>query len=203
MNNDIRILIIDDEPVTVGILRHILEKKKYIVLAARNGNEGFKLADLEQPDLILLDINLPDVYGFEVCRVLKKKKSTQEIPVIFLTTGEQEEDEYHSFAEGAADFLYKPISKVQLYVRIKNALEIKSSREKLKQQTQDLKKINTRLKSSLIMQEQVRRNLLQRDQVLCAVNYVAKSFLQTCHWQDIINDVLCYLGQTVNCRERV
>ncbi|MCI5145582.1 MAG: response regulator [Candidatus Electrothrix sp. AR3] len=196
-----RILIVDDDPTIIGILRHILEKENYAVLEAQNGRDGLKFAQLEQPDLILLDINLPDIFGFEVCRELKAKAETQEIPVIFLTAAEEEENEYRGFNEGAADFLHKPIIKVQLCVRVKNALEIKYGREKLKQQTRDLEKINARLKESLIMQEQIRRNLLQRDQVLCAVNYVAKTFLQTYHWRDIIKDVLCYLGQTVNCEQ--
>lgn len=195
----IRILAVDDDPALIKLLRRILEHEHYGVLEAGSGGEGLRIANAERPDLILLDLNLPDISGFEVCKRLKADAETCAIPIIFLTAAEQDENECRCFDEGAVDFLRKPVSKAQLCVRVKNALEIRTARAKLEQQARDLEKSNARLKESLIMQEQVRRNLLQRDQILCAVNYVAKVFLQTAHWRDIIGEVLAYLGKTVNC----
>jgi PAS domain S-box-containing protein len=194
-----RILAVDDEPAVLGLLHHVLEQENYQVLKAADGRAGLSLAKTEQPDLILLDINLPDISGLEVCRKLKADAETLRIPVIFLTGEEQDESEFHSFGAGAADFLRKPISRERLCVRVRNVLDSKAATEKLEQQARDLALTNERLKESLIMQEQVRRNLLQRDQILCAVNYVAKTFLQTPRWQDVISEVLSYLGGTVNC----
>ncbi|WP_417909168.1 response regulator [Candidatus Electronema sp. PJ] len=194
-----RILAVDDEPAVLGLLHHVLEQEKYQVLKAADGRAGLNLAKTEHPDLILLDINLPDISGFDVCRKLKADADTLGIPVIFLTGAEQDESEFRSFGAGAADFLRKPISKDRLCVRVRNVLQSKMATEKLAQQARDLALTNERLKESLIMQEQVRRNLLQRDQILCAVNYVAKTFLQTPRWQDVISEILSYLGGTVNC----
>ncbi|CAK8713135.1 MAG: PAS domain S-box-containing protein [Candidatus Electronema aureum] len=200
MNNQAaRILAVDDEPAVLGLLHYVLEQEKYQVLKAADGRAGLSLARTAHPDLILLDINLPDISGFDVCKKLKADADTLGIPVIFLTGAEQDESEFRSFGAGAADFLRKPISRERLCVRVRNVLERKSANEKLAQQARDLALTNERLKESLIMQEQVRRNLLQRDQILCAVNYVAKTFLQAPRWQDVINEVLSYLGGTVNC----
>ncbi len=193
------ILTVDDEPIILTLLRQILEKEGHSVLEAATGHVALCLAKTEKPDLILLDINLPDRSGFEICHELKTDAATRNIPVIFLTAAEEDDAESRSFGEGAADFLCKPISRSRLCVRVKNVLQISAARERLELQARELATANQRFKESLIMQEQVRRNLLQRDQILCAVNYVAKSFLQTGHWQNIIHDVLAQLGQTVNC----
>jgi PAS domain S-box-containing protein len=194
-----RILAVDDEPAVLGLLHHVLERENYQVLKAADGRAGFCLAREERPDLILLDINLPDISGIELCRKLKADAKTCAIPVIFLTGEEKDESEFRSFSAGAADFLRKPISRERLCVRVRNVLSSKAATEKLERQARDLALTNERLKESLIIQEQVRRNLLQRDQILCAVNYVAKTFLQHPRWQDVISEVLSYLGGTVSC----
>jgi PAS domain S-box-containing protein len=194
-----RILTVDDDPALTRLLCRILEQENYRVLAAGDGGEGLRMAGAERPDLILLDLNLPDMSGLEVCRQLKASAATCAIPVIFLTAAEQEENECRCFEEGAVDFLRKPVSRAQLCVRVRNALEIMAARTKLERQARDMEKSNASLKTSLIMQEQVRRNFLLRDQVLCTVNYVAKAFLQTSRWRDVIGDALAYLGKTVGC----
>ncbi len=193
-----RILLIDDDPMILGILRYVLENERYEVLDAENGETGLCLAEKELPDLILLDINMPDIIGFEVCKRLKSQETTRSIPVIFLTATGQESNEHRGFKEGAADFLHKPINKARLCVRVKNALEMQAARKKLEQQALDLEKTNTLLKESLFVQRETSRNLLQRDHILSSVNYVAKSFLQTGNWEGIIQDVLKYLGENID-----
>ncbi|MCI5221504.1 MAG: response regulator [Candidatus Electrothrix sp. AR4] len=193
-----RILLIDDDLIILNILRYILKHENYEVLEAENGKNGLQLAKKEIPDLILLDINLPDIVGFDVCRKLKEKKETRNIPVIFLTATGQEGNEYRGFEEGAADFLRKPINKARLCVRVNNVLEMKAAREKLEQQAIDLEKTNALLKEALVAQQKTGRNLMRRDQILSSVNYVAKSFLQAENWENIIKDVLKYLGENVD-----
>lgn len=192
------ILVIDDDPVILNILRYILSYENYNVFIAENGYDGLRIATKKLPDLILLDIILPDIDGFAVCRKLKSQDHTRNIPVIFLTATGQDGNEHRGFEEGAADFLRKPINKARLCVRVNNALEMKAAREKLERQTLDLEKTNVLLKESLAVQQKTSRNLLQRDQILSSVNYVAKSFLQTGHWENIIKDVLKYLGENVD-----
>uniref|UniRef100_UPI0040577647 ATP-binding response regulator n=1 Tax=Candidatus Electronema sp. TaxID=2698783 RepID=UPI0040577647 len=196
-----RILVVDDEPAVLGLLHHALEEEQYQVREAADGASCLCLARTERPDLILLDINLPDISGFEVCRQLKEDAATLRIPVIFLTGAEQDESEFRSFGAGAADFLRKPVRRDRLCLRVRNVLDSTAATEQLERQARDLAQTNERLKESLIMQEQVQRTLLQRDQMLCAVNYVAKTFLQAPRWQEVIGEVLGCLGGTVSCEQ--
>ena len=108
------------------------------------------------------------------------------IPIIFLTATGVEGNEYRGFEEGAVDFLRKPVNKAQLCARVNNALDMQAARQKLEQQTLDLERTNTLLKESLAAQQRTSRNLLQRDHILSSVNYVAKSFLKTDDWEEII-----------------
>ncbi|MGB5684501.1 MAG: response regulator [Candidatus Electrothrix sp.] len=192
------ILLIDDDPLIVAILRYILEYEQYKVLDAQNGRGGLQLAIEEQPDLILLDINLPDLNGFDVCKQLKQHKKTDGIPIIFLTATGVEGNEYRGFEEGAVDFLRKPVNKAQLCARVNNALDMQAARQKLEQQTLDLERTNRLLKESLAAQQRTSRHLLQRDHILSSVNYVAKSFLKTGNWEEVIKGVLKHLGENVD-----
>ncbi len=192
------ILLIDDDPLILAILRYILENEQYKILDAQNGRGGVQLAKEEQPDLILLDINLPDISGFAVCNQLQQHEKTDGIPIIFLTATGAEANEYRGFEEGAVDFLRKPVNKAQLCARVTNALDMKEARQKLEQQTLDLEHANSLLKESLLIQQKTSRNLLQRDHILSSVNYVAKSFLKTGNWEEIIKRVLKYLGENVD-----
>jgi len=192
------ILLIDDDPLILAILRYILEHEQYKVLDAQNGQCGLQLADEEEPDLILLDINLPDMNGFSVCNQLKQHKKTESVPVIFLSATGVEGNEYRGFEEGAVDFLRKPVNKAQLCARVNNALDMQAARQKLEQQTLDLERTNRLLKESLAARQRTGRNLVQRDRILSSVNYVAKSFLKTDDWEEIIKDVLKYLGENID-----
>ncbi|RWX50091.1 Response regulator receiver domain-containing protein, partial [Candidatus Electrothrix marina] len=192
------ILLIDDDPLILAILRYIMEHEQYKVLEAQNGQCGLQLADDEQPDLILLDINLPDMNGFDVCNELKQDEKTKDIPVIFLSATGVERNEYRGFEEGAVDFLRKPVNKAQLCARVNNALDMQAARQKLEQQTLELERTNSLLKESLAAQQRTGRNLVQRDRILSSMNYVAKSFLKTDDWEEIIKDVLKYLGENID-----
>ena len=192
------ILLIDDDPLILAILRYILEHEQYKVLEAQSGECGLQVAKDEQPDLILLDINLPDFNGFFVCKKLKQHRETCEIPVVFLTATGVDGNEYRGFEEGAVDFLRKPVNKAQLCARVNNALDMQAARRKLERQTLDLEHANTLLKQALAAQQKTSRHLLQRDHILRSVNYVAKSFLKTDNWEEIIKDVLKYLGGNVD-----
>ncbi len=172
------ILVIDDDPIMTAILSESLEQDGHEVLEADTGSGGLLLAADEQPDLILLDLMLPDQTGYEVCRQLKERRSTRDIPVIFLTSAEGEENELRGFNEGAVDFLFKPIKKPLLCARVNSALEAKVTREKLENQARELR---------------------QRDSILSAVNYIANSFLKHNNWREVIQPALNYLGSSSIC----
>ncbi|MBF0475866.1 MAG: hybrid sensor histidine kinase/response regulator [Deltaproteobacteria bacterium] len=133
-----RVLIVDDAPENLAILFDAL-KDDYTVIAARNGHKALQLAAATPaPDLILLDIVMPDMDGYQVCARLKEREETRSIPVIFLTALEEEESETHGLSLGAVDFIRKPIHPTTLHLRVKLHLELLQSRRRLEEQNRQL-----------------------------------------------------------------
>ncbi len=117
-----RILIIEDNIDTLLLIQDILESKGYSVFTATTGNEGIKTAKELHPDLITLDIRLPDINGFEVCKALKKEKETEDIPILMLTVLNNHVDKVTGLVLGADDYLNKPFEEDELVARIKAIL---------------------------------------------------------------------------------
>jgi two-component system response regulator VicR len=113
---DYRVLVIEDEQPIVGILKFNLEKEGYSVLEAYDGEAGLELALTQSPDLILLDVMLPKMDGFEVCRKIREKMAT---PIIMLTAREEEVDKVLGLELGADDYMTKPFSIRELAARVK------------------------------------------------------------------------------------
>jgi putative two-component system response regulator len=142
------VLVVDDTPENIDLLVEIL-KDHYKVKAARNGDQGLKIARLANaPDLILLDIMMPGIDGFEVCRQLKKDPTTCEIPVIFVTAKITTDDEIRGFELGAVDYITKPISPPVVLARVKTHIALHDqNRELARQVREQTRTINdTRLK---------------------------------------------------------
>ncbi len=132
-----KILIIDDTPANIQVLNGVL-RDDYGVHFATNGEEGISLARKEAPDLILLDIMMPGVDGYDVCRQLKSDPRTGQIPVIFITAMSDVEDEARGLDCGAVDYITKPISPPILKARVRNHLELKRRRDILEELTVEL-----------------------------------------------------------------
>ncbi len=127
-----RILIVDDEKVNISILVELL-KEEYDTLVAKNGEQAIKRACSEhRPDLILLDVVMPDMDGYQVCRTLKKKPETLDIPIVFITAKDGETDEAEGLNCGAIDYITKPFSGPIIKARIRNHLELKRRGDLLK-----------------------------------------------------------------------
>ena len=140
MNNTVRkqtILVVDDASANIDVVKSVLADK-YLVQAAISGKIALNIIDKELPDIILLDILMPDMNGYDVCAILKKNVRTCDIPVIFLTSKATEEDETQGLHMGAVDYITKPISPPILKERIHTHLELKRARDQLKQQNQIL-----------------------------------------------------------------
>ena len=118
-----KILVVDDEPSVRGFLSDLLAEEGYQVILAANGEEALELAELENPEVILLDINMPGMSGLEVCKRLKAKEVTRYIPIIIVTglgdTG------FIAYLEGADDFVTKPFNQVELTFRIRSMHRIR------------------------------------------------------------------------------
>jgi len=137
-DRNIKILVVDDEEIYIHALVGLLAKT-YKIIVALNGRDGLKIAQSDPPpDLILLDIMMPDMGGFEVCRLLKKSPHTKDIPVIFLTAMTQAEDEQKGLELGAVDYITKPISPPIMVTRIKTHLQLKKANDLLKHQNEIL-----------------------------------------------------------------
>jgi two-component system phosphate regulon response regulator PhoB len=120
-----RILIVDDEPETVELVRYNLERAGYSVSSAADGEEALRKARSAEPSLIVLDLTLPELDGFEVCRILRRDPLTAGIPIIMLTARAAEVDRIVGLEIGADDYVTKPFSPRELVLRIKKVLERK------------------------------------------------------------------------------
>ena len=133
------ILIVDDSKKNIQLLKGQLHSQGYTVAAADNGNAVFDIIDKVLPDLILLDIMMPGMNGFEVCKHLKKDSATKDIPVIFLTGQDDIGSLYKGYEVGAVDYLTKPFSAAELSMRIKTHLKLRDTNKKLEEINKQLK----------------------------------------------------------------
>ena len=118
-----KILIVDDEPNNLQILRQILNAD-YSLIFAKNGKEALDAVAKHQPDLVLLDVMMPEMDGYEACQQLKKNPTTQSIPVIFVTAMSDVDDESHGFDMGAVDYITKPVSAPIVLSRVRTHLSL-------------------------------------------------------------------------------
>ena len=117
-----KILIVDDEKDFVDIIKLILKKEKYDVFIAYNGEDGFDIVQKEKPDLVILDLNLPGIDGYEVCRKIRKKFIFKEVAVLMLTVRTLEQDHINGFSCGSDDYMIKPFEPKELLARIRNLM---------------------------------------------------------------------------------
>jgi putative two-component system response regulator len=127
------VLIIDDTPDTVRLLSGIL-KDHYRVKVATSGERGIEVAVASPPDLVLLDVVMPEMDGYEACRRLKARPETRDIPVIFLTARLDEDDESRGLAAGAADYIRKPITPSILLARVGTQIRLKHATDMVRDQ---------------------------------------------------------------------
>lgn len=119
-----QILIVDDSPTEAHVLKGMLEKNGFDVETAENGTEGIERARELKPDLILMDVVMPGLNGFQATRQLTKDSETKHIPVIIVTTKDQETDRVWGMRQGARDFLTKPVAEKTLMNKINAAMEV-------------------------------------------------------------------------------
>lgn len=128
-NEDITILVADDVFTNIEFLRYILRKENYNIIPVSNGAEAIEQVEKGSVDLILLDVMMPDLDGFEVCRRLKSKEEFSEIPIIFLTARTDVESTVKGFELGAVDYVTKPFHRQELLARVKNHIELQKVKE--------------------------------------------------------------------------
>lgn len=138
--NDYKILIVDDVVSNVLLLKILLTNEKFQVVTANCGNACIEQAKKEKPDLILLDVMMPDISGFDTAVILKKDPETQDIPIIFLTALNTPSDLVHGFQVGANDFLTKPFNKEELVMRVLQQISLVAAKRIIMKQNEELKR---------------------------------------------------------------
>ena len=156
-----KILIVDDERFNINVLADLL-KPTYKIMSAINGFQALKAARSENPpDLILLDVMMPYLDGYEVCRQLKADESTREIPIIFVTAMGQEADEKKGLELGAADYITKPISPAIVEARVRTQIERKQHLDELQKAYAIINKQKERMEEELNIGRDIQRMLPQ------------------------------------------
>ena len=174
--SDYKILIVDDVVSNVLLLKILLTNEKFQVLTAANGNQCIEQTRKEKPDLILLDVMMPDLSGFDVAVILKKDPETRDIPIIFLTALNSPSDLVKGFQVGANDFLTKPFNKEELVMRVMHQIELVAAKKTIVRQNEELKRtINNRDKMYSVIAHDLRSPMASIRMVLnLVVNVVSK-----------------------------
>ncbi len=138
MNEQAKVLVVDDTPANVKLLADLLAIKGYAVATARSGEEALAQVAAERPDLILLDVMMPGMSGYDVCRQLRSDPETALLPIVLVTSLDPQQERIKGIASGADDFLAKPINQPELFARVQSLLRIKRLHEETKRQAAQL-----------------------------------------------------------------
>ncbi|MEO7851973.1 MAG: response regulator, partial [Rubrivivax sp.] len=155
MTTPARILVVDDTPANVKLLVDVLTAKGYAVTAAVNGEEALARIAEQLPDLVLLDIMMPGLSGYDVCRRIRAEAATALLPVVLCTSLDPKSERINGIEAGADDFIPKPINQQELFARVKSLLRIKALQDEVKAQAAQLAEWNSKL------EERVREQVAQ------------------------------------------
>ena len=155
------LLIVDDNPTNLGLLFEYLTNSGFKVLVAIDGESTIEQVKYAKPDLILMDVMMPGIDGFETCSRLKANRSTQDIPVIFMTALSETVDKVHGFNIGGVDYITKPIQSEEVLSRVQTHLSIRNLQKQLQEQNERLQQESNENQQKAIKLEQVVRELQQ------------------------------------------
>ena len=158
-----RVLIVDDVPANLKVLRDALEPEGHKISGAPNGETALRIAAGTLPDIILLDVVMPDIDGYEVCRRLKENEATRHIPVIFVTVKDEKANLIEGFQVGGVDYITKPFEKEEVLVRVETHLEISRL-------TQELRQKNRELEAEIARRQQAEDSLQKADEHLALIS---------------------------------
>ena len=163
-NSDFNILIVDDEAFNIEIVGAYLKEAEYKLFFALNAKTVLKVVNKNSIDLILLDINLPDIDGFKVCTMLKANSKTKDIPIIFLTAHNDVEYISRAFEVGGVDYINKPFNSVELLARVKTHLQNRVYLEEIKDKQSRLAQLSitdslTQLHNRLFFESQIKSKI--------------------------------------------
>jgi len=183
------VLIIDDEPVNIQVVSDFLEAQGIEIMMAKNGTDGLSRAKKGKPDLILLDIRMPEMDGYEICHKLKAEESTKDIPIIFMTGLAEIGDKLKAFAVGGIDYVIKPFQQPELLARVSVHLQISNLNKKLAEQNIRLEgALDTGNVVNVAIGVLMERKKIKRDQAFDIIRTQARS--QRRKVTDIANELI-------------
>ena len=159
MSAPARILVVDDLPQNVKLLAHLLEAKGYAVATAASGPEALLKVEKEPPDLVLLDVMMPEMSGYEVCRKIRDNPATGILPVVMVTSLDPAQERIRGLEAGADDFLTKPLNQAELLARVRSLIRVKHLYDTVQLQAAQLAEWNKTL------EERVREQVSQLDRL--------------------------------------
>jgi len=162
----VHILVVDDVAENLQVLGNMLSKEGYNTSFAQDGNTAIEIATLALPDLILLDISMPEISGFEVCKILKQNPVTQHIPVIFISAHNQHTEVMAGFLMGAADFISKPFNIRELLARVYTHIQLKLQKDEISKLNTQLKHHNQKITDSIVYAKRIQNALLPSLKIL-------------------------------------
>lgn len=136
------ILIVDDSPMNLSFIDNILRNNNYKTATAANGSDAIEYLSKNSPDVILLDIILPDVSGYDICKAVRSNAETESIPIIFISSKSSPDEIQKGLRIGGSDYLIKPFNEIELLARIDNHYKFKKSQDKLKALNEELLRAN-------------------------------------------------------------
>jgi len=215
VKTDMHVLIVDDNPQNLKVLGNVLKQNtNYSLAFAVNGEEALEYISKNSPDMILLDVMMPGMDGFQVCEKLRADEKTSDIPVIFITAKSEPEDVIKGFKVGGVDYVTKPFSEAELLMRITTHMELKKSRDMLEQKNKELTEAygkiehlaltdtltgipNRRNLTNLMGKEasRSRRNGTTFSMVMCDIDFFKK--VNDTYGHDTGDYVLCLVASTI------
>jgi putative two-component system response regulator len=184
------ILVVDDKPTNLDVLFNVFENTEYDVLFASDGNACLQLAENERPNLILLDVMMPGIDGFETCQRLKANKNTQNIPVIFMTALADTADKIRGFEQGAVDYITKPIQPEEVLARVKTHLTIEQLQTKLRIKNNELQEKNDELhaKNAMLADREVHLTHLVEEKTK-KIGNITMALVNALENANLLNDI--------------
>ncbi len=155
MDREPKVLIVDDDKENVDLIAYFLKPQNYQIITAHDGVEALRLVESDHPDIILLDIKLPKMDGFQVCERIKKNHYSHFIPIIMITALKDLKSKIRSLEAGADDFISKPFENIELLTRVKSLLRIKKYHDELERKNRELEEKN----KALIRMDQFKEEL--------------------------------------------
>lgn len=145
-----KILIVDDVPQNIKVISNMISNESTAIVFTLKGKEAVEIAEREKVDLILLDVVMPEMNGFEVCRRLKANSATKHIPVIFFTSKNDENSMEEGFEAGAVDYISKPFYESEIKARVKTQIELKNAKDELRIANEKLVAANRSLEEKMV-----------------------------------------------------